>query len=119
MYISICVCMYVCIYIYIYIYIYTRVCEQTFLLGKPLPCKPAAKTGLQSLIWHSESLSSHIYHCPEECLFHRPVWRLHRKRSPTSGTVWIPCSGIGFSQLRFVHVHQMFRIQYTCDYEML
>ena len=33
----------------------TGVYDKTFLLGKPLPCSPAAETALQPLIWCSES----------------------------------------------------------------
>ena len=50
-------------YTYIHIYVAcsdTCVCEQTLLLGGPLPCNPAPETALQPLIWHSESLSSRM-----------------------------------------------------------
>ena len=68
------ICVYICVYIYIYIYhglslplslsqvmllvMYTLiidatgVCEQTLLLGDLLPCKSAAETALQALVWH-------------------------------------------------------------------
>ena len=68
-YIYICIYIYIyiyCVYIYIYIYIYvcvccgdavmvevshTGVCEQTLLSREPLPCKTAAETAIQPLIW--------------------------------------------------------------------
>ena len=49
---------------------HTGVCEQkTFRLGEPRPCKPAPETALQSLIWHSESLSFQMSFPPEQCFF--------------------------------------------------
>ena len=33
--------------------------KHKLLLHRPLPCKTAAETAIQPLIWHSESLSSH------------------------------------------------------------
>ena len=43
--------------------------HKTFLLGEHLPCNTAAETPLQPLIWHSESLSSHVVCSPEVFLF--------------------------------------------------
>ena len=40
-----------------------------FLLCMPSPCSPAAETALQPLIWHFESLFSHVSSSPEECFF--------------------------------------------------
>ena len=53
-------------YIYIYIYIYSLT---LLILPEHLPCKPAAETALQPLIWHSESSPSHACFSPEVCFF--------------------------------------------------
>ena len=47
----------------------TGICENQFLLRKPLSCRPAAETALQPKTWCSERLYSNVICFPEGCFF--------------------------------------------------